>query len=119
MRYDYTRPAYLDETADIVAAYLRQNSLAAGSIASLIASIHTALTGLSEPAPQPLQAPSVPIKKSISPDFLISLEDGKKYKSLKRTLKLRHDLTPDQYRARWWGLPADYPMVAPADPRSF
>jgi predicted transcriptional regulator len=112
MQYHDIGPAYLDETAAIVAAYVSQNSLAAGAVASLISSVHTALTGLAEPAPKPLQSPAVPIKKSITPDFLISLEDGKRYKLLKRGLGVHHKLTPEQYRAKW-GLPADYPMVAP------
>ena len=99
--------------ADIVSAFVANNSLARTELASLIASVHGALSGLGRPvAPDPERStPPVPIKKSVTPDFLISLEDGKQYKSLKRHLRGR-GLTPEQYRERW-GLPWDYPMVAP------
>ena len=99
--------------SDIVSAFVANNSLARTELASLIASVHGALSGLGRPvAPEPERsAPPVPIKKSVTPDYLISLEDGKQYKSLKRHLKGR-GLTPEQYREKW-GLPYDYPMVAP------
>lgn len=102
-------------TADIVAAYVANNSLSSTEVSALIGSVHSALQGLvaAPPAPEaePLKPP-VPIKKSVTPDHIISLEDGKPYKSLKRHLS-RLGLTPAQYREKW-GLPRDYPMVAPS-----
>ena len=100
--------------ADIVAAYVSHNSVPLPMLTSLIADVHQALLGLRadrEPVIVP-SIPAVPIKKSITPDFLICLEDGKKFKSLKRHLRSRYDMTPEDYR-RKWDLPADYPMVAP------
>ncbi len=102
-------------TADIAAAYLSANTVPAADLPGLIQTIHQALAGVSGDAPAPAaeaQKPAVPAKKSITPDFLISLEDGKKYKSLKRHLRTKYGMTPDDYRAKW-GLPKDYPMVAP------
>ncbi|GAD58128.1 MucR family transcriptional regulator [Brevundimonas abyssalis] len=101
-------------TADIVSAYVSNNQIEAGALAGMIAAVHGALAGTSQPAapePEP-QAPAVPIKKSITPDYLISLEDGSRYKSLRRHLTTKYGMTPDEYRAKW-GLPKDYPMVAP------
>ncbi len=100
-------------TADIVSAYLSNNSVAAAELPQLIHQVHMALTQAATGAPaQPAAplAPAVPIKKSITPDYLISLEDGRKYKSLKRHLNTR-GMSPDEYRAKW-GLAKDYPMVA-------
>lgn len=102
-------------TADIAAAYLRHNPIELSRVSALIADIHGCLSGLGQPKieePSPL-TPAVPVKKSVHQDYLVCLEDGKKLKMLKRHLANTFDLTPDQYRARW-GLPADYPMVAPA-----
>ena len=105
----------LEMTADIVSAYVGNNSVSAGELPSLIASIHAALsqvsTGPVEVAPEP-QEPAVPVRKSIHPDFLICLEDGRKFKSLKRHLRTKYDMSPEEYRAKW-SLPKDYPMVAP------
>jgi predicted transcriptional regulator len=100
-------------TADIVSSYVANNSVHRAELPNVIASVHAALQGLVAPKPaEPAKPqPPVSIRKSITPDFLISLEDGKKYKSLKRHLGGR-GLTPNQYRAKW-ELPADYPMVAP------
>ena len=101
-------------TTDIVSAYVANNAVAPGALANLITSVHTALTGMSsasEPEPEP-QAPAVPIRKSVTPDYIISLEDGSRYKSLKRHLSSKYGMTPEEYRAKW-GLPHDYPMVAP------
>ena len=102
-------------TADIAAAYLSANTVPAGDLAGLIQTIHQALSGVSSGAPaqaaEPAK-PAVPLKKSITPDYLISLEDGKKYKSLKRHLRTKYNMTPEDYRTKW-GLPKDYPMVAP------
>lgn len=102
--------------ADIVSAYVSNNSVPAGDLPGLIATTHAAISCLGpEPAPvvEEKPTPAVSVKKSITPDFLICLEDGRKFKSLKRYLRTAYDMTPDEYRARW-GLPADYPMVAPA-----
>jgi len=102
-------------TADIAAAYLSANTVPAAELPSLIQTIHQALSGVTSGAPAPAsepQKPAVALKKSITPDYLISLEDGKKYKSLKRHLRTKYNMTPDDYRTKW-GLPKDYPMVAP------
>ena len=105
----------IDLTADIVSAYVSNNTVASTDLPSLINEVHSALqktaSASSEPEPEPLK-PAVPVKKSVMPDYIICLEDGKKFKSLKRHLKTHYDLSPEQYRERW-GLPADYPMVAP------
>ena len=102
-------------TADIAAAYVSNNTVQASDVPSVIQTIYRALAGVgaaaAAPAPEP-QKPAVPIKKSITPDYLISLEDGKKYKSLKRHLRTQYNMSPDDYRTKW-GLPKDYPMVAP------
>ena len=105
----------IEMTADIVSAYVGNNTVSASDLPSLIQSIHKALSGVStgvetvEVAPK---EPAVSIKKSITPDFLISLEDGKKYKSLKRHLRTQYNMSPEDYRTKW-GLQKDYPMVAP------
>lgn len=103
--------------ADIVSAYVSNNSVPAADLPALIATTHSAITGLgSEVAPsvgEEKPTPAISIRKSITPEYLICLEDGKKFKSLKRHLRTAYDLTPEQYRARW-GLPNDYPMVAPS-----
>jgi len=107
-------PNSLELTTDLVSAYVSHNPLPASDLPSLIETVHAALrrvgTSAVEPTPE-APKPPVPIRKSITPDRLISLEDGRPYQSLKRHLASR-GLTPDQYRAKW-GLPADYPMVAP------
>ena len=101
-------------TADIVAAHVSNNSVAVSDIPTLIANVHSALSGLGTPsAPAPVKLePAVSIRSSIKPDYIICLEDGKKLKMLKRHLMTSFGMTPDDYRAKW-GLPADYPMVAP------
>ena len=106
----------IDLTADIVAAYVANNTVPSAELSGLIAEVHAALQRTSsgvapEPAPEPLK-PAVPVKKSVNPDFIVCLEDGKKFKSLKRHLRTHYDLSPEDYREKW-GLPADYPMVAP------
>ena len=109
------KPELLEMTADIVSAYVSNNTVSADAVADLIAQIHAALSGVSvapvEPEPEP-QEPAVPVRKSITPDFLICLEDGRKFKSLKRHLRTKYNMSPEEYRAKW-GLPKDYPMVAP------
>jgi predicted transcriptional regulator len=109
------KPELLEMTADIVSAYVGNNTVAADSLPSLIANIHGALSQVSsgavEPEPEPKE-PAVPIRKSISPDYLVCLEDGRKFKSLKRHLRTKYNMSPEEYRAKW-GLAKDYPMVAP------
>lgn len=103
----------LDLTTEIVSAYVSNNPVPSSGLAELIISVHATLTDLaSEDEVEPRPEPAVPISKSLTPDFLVCLEDGKKLKMLKRYLRTRYSLTPEEYRARW-GLPADYPMVAP------
>jgi predicted transcriptional regulator len=106
-------PNYLELTADLVSAYVSHNALPASDLPSLIDAVHTTLRQVSSKAEQPTEKPKppVPIRKSITPDYLISLEDGKPYRSLTRHLAKR-GLTPDAYR-RKWGLAPTYPMVAP------
>lgn len=98
----------------IVSAYVRNNTLQTNELPALIRSVHAALEQLSrpgEPEPEP-QKPAVPVKRSVFKDYIICLEDGQKFKSLKRHLRSKYGLSPEDYRAKW-GLPADYPMVAP------
>ena len=105
----------VEMAADIVSAYVSANSVAAQDIPGLIRTVHAALKEVSGAGPAVAehgQEPAVAIKKSVTPDFIICLEDGKKFKSLKRHLRTRYGMTPDEYRAKW-GLPHDYPMVAP------
>ena len=103
----------LKQVTEIVAAYLSQNEVAAADLPALIKSVHDTLGGFGgADTGAPGKAPAVPVKKSVTPDFIICLEDGKKLKMLKRYLRARYGLTPDAYRAKW-NLPADYPMTAP------
>ncbi len=102
-------------TAQIVAAHVANNVVPAGELASLIQDVYRTLSGVGHSAlPVVLEkpAPAVPVKKSVFPDYIVCLEDGKKLKMLKRHLSTAYDMTPEQYRERW-GLAADYPMVAP------
>ena len=107
-------PVDIESVTDIVAAYVQNNQVPVTELVTLIASVGAALNRLNEPPEEakPALTPAVSPKKSIFPDYIISLEDGKQYKSLKRHLMSRHGLTPQEYRAKW-GLPSDYPMVAP------
>jgi predicted transcriptional regulator len=104
----------LKMTAEVVAAYVRNNSLATAQLAEVISTVYGSLKSLDSNAEIRLEAskPAVPVRKSITPDYLICLEDGKKLKMLKRHLRSTYNLTPDAYRQKW-GLPPDYPMVAP------
>src|ERR671910_1940325 len=113
MSDDTRTPDFNALTAEVVSAYVANNSLRPADIPDLIASVHQALQGLSAPpqAEPEKREPPVSIRKSVTPDFLISMEDGRRYKSLKRHLTGR-GLTPEQYREKW-GLPSNYPMVAP------
>jgi predicted transcriptional regulator len=101
-------------TADIVSSHVANNSVAVNDLPQLIQNVFTTLSGLSTPTatPEPKQEPAVSIRQSIKPDYIVCLEDGKKLKMLKRHLMTSYGMTPDDYRAKW-GLPADYPMVAP------
>ncbi len=106
-------PDMLELTAQIVAAHVSHNSVSTDMLPNLIQEVYKTLTniGKEQPETEKLQ-PAVPIKKSIAPDYIICLEDGKKLKMLRRHLKTSYGMTPEQYRERW-NLPADYPMVAP------
>jgi predicted transcriptional regulator len=102
-------------TAEIVSAYVGQNTLPTQQLPEVINAVYVTLTGLQGvPAevPQEPMRPAVPIKKSVTPEYIVCLEDGKKLKMLKRHLRSTYDMTPEEYRAKW-GLPPDYPMVAP------
>jgi len=98
----------------IVAGYVSHNNVPPNEITSLVNTVHQALLGISGGTDyvHRAQEPAIAIKKSITPDYLICLEDGKKFKSLKRHLRTKYNLSPEEYRAKW-GLPVDYPMVAP------
>ena len=101
--------------AEIVSAFVSNNSIPQSELLVLIGNVHATLARIASgtaPAFHEELKPPVPIKRSITPDFIISLEDGKQYKSLKRHLRTAYNMTPEQYRAKW-GLPVDYPMVAP------
>ena len=105
----------IELTADVVAAYVSNNPVPIGELPNLIADVHAALGRVGGGAEQPVaekQKPAVNPKRSVHDDYIVCLEDGKKFKSLKRHLSAHYDMTPEQYRERW-GLPADYPMVAP------
>jgi predicted transcriptional regulator len=102
-------------TTDIVSAYVGNNSINAADLPSLIQNVHRALSQVTtgeDKTPQAPQEPAVSVRKSITPDFLICLEDGRKFKSLKRHLRTKYDMSPEEYRSKW-NLPKDYPMVAP------
>jgi predicted transcriptional regulator len=112
---DISPQELLKMTAEVASAYVSNNSLPASQLSEMIRAIHDSLSTLSggtvakaEGAP----TPAVPVKKSITPDYIVCLEDGKKLKMLKRHLRTTYNMTPDEYRTRW-GLAADYPMVAP------
>jgi predicted transcriptional regulator len=107
--------SFIDLTASIVSAYVSNNPMPASDLPGLIGQIHAALLRVSSGrAEVPLEPakPAVSIKRSMTPDYLVCLEDGKRFKSLKRHLQSQYNLTPEQYRDKW-GLPPDYPMVAP------
>ena len=106
---------YIELAADIVSAYVSNNSVPTSDLPTLINEVHTALLrvgGGTVEVPVEAPKPAIPVKKSVTPDYIVCLEDGKKFKSLKRHLRTQYDMTPEQYREKW-GLPHDYPMVAP------
>ena len=111
----FSQADLLQMTAQVVSAYVGNNSIADSQLPEVIRSVYASLnaldaTGAGEAAPE--QKPAVPVKRSVTPDYIVCLEDGKKLKMLKRHLRTTYELTPDEYRSKW-GLPADYPMVAP------
>jgi predicted transcriptional regulator len=106
---------FIELAADIVSAYVSNNTVPAGELPGLINEIHTALVRVSGGAVQvapEAPKPAVPAKKSVTNDYIVCLEDGKKFKSLKRHLRTQYNMSPEEYREKW-GLPPDYPMVAP------
>jgi MucR family transcriptional regulator, transcriptional regulator of exopolysaccharide biosynthesis len=111
-------PSHIELAADIVSAYVSHNSVPAADLPQLLGQIHSMLVGISSGAAPSAGStfspnPAVPIKRSITKDYLICLEDGRRFKSLKRHLRAQYDMSPEQYREKW-RLPPDYPMVAPA-----
>lgn len=105
----------MEMVAEIVSAYVANNPVQAGDLPKLIENVHAALLDVDQATSavdRPGLKPAVPIKKSITDDHIVCLEDGKKFKSLKRHLRTRYDMSPEEYREKW-GLPRDYPMVAP------
>ena len=107
---------YIELAADIVSAYVSNNSVPTADLPHLISDVHGALmrvgAGVAPEVPNEPQKPAISVKKSVTPDYIICLEDGKRFKSLKRHLRTQYNISPDQYREKW-GLPPDYPMVAP------
>lgn len=110
-----SREDILRMTVDVVSAYVSQNSVSTGQLPDLISMVYNSLSSLDqqepEPQPEPLKPP-VPIRKSVTADYIICLEDGKRLKMLKRHLRTTYGMTPEEYRAKW-NLPPEYPMVAP------
>lgn len=113
MSESFTNEDLLAFTTEIVSAHVSNNEMTAADLPKLIQDVYRALAGIIAPEPETEQLqPAVPVKKSVFPDYIVCLEDGKKLKMLKRHLKTAYNMTPEEYRARW-NLPADYPMVAP------
>ena len=116
MTEDNNNSQMIELTADLISAYVSNNPVPVSELPALINQVHQSLSGLSTgtvAVKEETKTPAIAIKKSITPDYLICLEDGKKFKSLKRHIGVHHNLTPDEYREKW-NLPRDYPMVAPA-----
>lgn len=112
---EQSQPGLVELTARIVSAFVSKNNLSASDLPQLISDTHAALSRVTGGAPAPERdepKPKVPVKRSVMPDHIICLEDGKKFKSLKRHLRTHYNLSPDEYREKW-GLAPDYPMVAP------
>ena len=109
------RADLVELTAEIISAYVSNNTVVPEALPGVIADVHEALSKAAQrigPAEREELVPAVPIKKSVTPDYIVCLEDGKKFKSLKRHLRTHYNLSPEEYREKW-GLPHDYPMVAP------
>jgi predicted transcriptional regulator len=104
----------VEKTSEIVAAFVSNNETTPTELPALIQAVHRALSGISvaAPEPEPRKEPAISVRRSVTPDYLVCLEDGRKFKSLKRHLRTKYDMSPEDYRAKW-GLPKDYPMVAP------
>ena len=112
---DDAQAMLIQMTSDVVAAYVSNNPVQANDLPTVISKVHATMRDLSmSPAEEPAKdvSPAVSIRKSITPDYLVCLEDGKRFKSLKRHLRSKYNLSPEEYREKW-GLPTDYPMVAP------
>jgi predicted transcriptional regulator len=112
---DEIQVEYIELAAEIVSAYVSNNSLPPGELPALIGDIYASLVNITQVVkeePQEPQKPAISIKRSVTPDYIICLEDGKQFKSLKRHLRTQYNLTPEEYREKW-GLASDYPMVAP------
>ena len=109
-----SRQDLLGMTANIVAAYVSRNDVPSNTVPGVIDTVYASLSGLGSASTgrDAHGKPAVPIKRSVTPDYIVCLEDGKKLKMLKRYLRTTHSMNPEEYRAKW-GLPADYPMVAP------
>jgi predicted transcriptional regulator len=109
-----TADELLTLTTEIVAAHVSNNTVAVGDLPQLISQVYQSLANIGKSAPPPAERPqpAVNVKRSVHPDYIVCLEDGKKLKMLKRHLKTAYNMTPEEYRERW-SLPADYPMVAP------
>lgn len=113
MSESFTNEDLLAFTTEIVSAHVSNNEIPAADLPKLVQDVYRALAGIIAPEPEVEQLqPAVPVKKSVFPDYIVCLEDGKKLKMLKRHLKTAYNMTPEEYRTRW-NLPADYPMVAP------
>jgi predicted transcriptional regulator len=108
-----TRAELLEMAAQMTAAYVAHNRIDVGSLTTVLTQIHAELRGLQGAEPQPAGKPAVAVKKSISNEYIVCLEDGKKLRTLKRYLRSHYNMSPEEYRTKW-GLPYDYPMVAPA-----
>jgi predicted transcriptional regulator len=104
----------VEKTSEIVAAFVSNNETTSAELPALIHAVHRALSGVTvaAPEPEPRKDPAVSVRRSVTPDYLICLEDGRRFKSLKRHLRTKYDMSPEEYRSKW-GLPKDYPMVAP------
>jgi predicted transcriptional regulator len=112
---EINRPDLVALTAEIIAAYVSNNTVIAADLPAIICDVHDALSKATQrvgAGEREELRPAIAVKKSVTPDYIVCLEDGKKFKSLKRHLRTHYDLSPEQYRERW-GLPHDYPMVAP------
>jgi predicted transcriptional regulator len=112
---DLVKTELVELTAEIVSAYVSNNTVSASDVSALIGDVHSALAraaGGVDPVEREELRPAITVKKSVTPEFIICLEDGKKFKSLKRHLRTHYNLSPEEYREKW-GLPHDYPMVAP------
>ena len=112
MPEDEQRREMLEHTTKVVAAHVANNPIAVTDVPGLIATVHQALATLGPEEPAPRPEPAVPIKQSVKPEYIVCLDDGKKLKMLKRHLRTAYNMSPDEYRQKW-GLPSNYPMVAP------